>query len=182
MRSPSALGYAILGLVGQELLSGYDLRKIFSHTPFDHFSDSPGAIYPALRRLEREGWLKASAPLGGRRRTTYGLTPAGRRRFVAWLEQRPTRDEVVGNMDSLMLRFAFLGEARPVAYAVRFLEALSREVRSHLEDLRRFRQSPGVGPSVTGALAFDAGVASYQAYAAWARRARAALVKGGGRR
>ena len=50
----SQLGYALLGLIHQQPLSGYDVKKIFASTPMAGFSDSPGAIYPALRRLEKE--------------------------------------------------------------------------------------------------------------------------------
>lgn len=39
-----------------------------------------GTIYPALRRLERAGWLSGAwEVVGGRRRRTYTLTRAGRR-------------------------------------------------------------------------------------------------------
>ena len=55
--SPSktpALGYALLGLL-MKPSSGYDLRKIFSSTSMKTYSGSPGAIYPALRRLQEQG-------------------------------------------------------------------------------------------------------------------------------
>jgi len=42
-----------------------------------------GTIYPALRRLEAAGLIKGTwAEAGGRRRRTYQLTPAGRRRLA----------------------------------------------------------------------------------------------------
>jgi PadR family transcriptional regulator PadR len=38
-----------------------------------------GTVYPALRRLERSGWLSGSwSTVGGRERRTYTLTRAGR--------------------------------------------------------------------------------------------------------
>ena len=49
----SLLGYALLGLLHQKPSSGYALRRVFATTPMGTFSDSPGAIYPALGRLER---------------------------------------------------------------------------------------------------------------------------------
>ena len=39
-------------------MSGYDLRKIFTTTAMGSFSDSPGAIYPALARLEANGLVR----------------------------------------------------------------------------------------------------------------------------
>ena len=53
MKAPSVsrLGYAILGLLKDRALSGYDVRQEFTSSPMGHYSDSPGAIYPALKRL-----------------------------------------------------------------------------------------------------------------------------------
>ncbi|MHC4537428.1 MAG: PadR family transcriptional regulator, partial [Planctomycetota bacterium] len=55
--SISTLSLAVLGLIAQKPHSGYDLRKVFSTTPLGHFSSSPGAIYPALKRIEKSGWV-----------------------------------------------------------------------------------------------------------------------------
>ncbi len=59
MTTPSLtpLGYALLGLVRLRPRSGYDLRRVFESTPMAYFSSSPGAIYPALGRLERGGLI-----------------------------------------------------------------------------------------------------------------------------
>jgi DNA-binding PadR family transcriptional regulator len=173
------LGYALLGLLGQEPRSGYDLRKIFSTTPFTHFSDSPGAVYPALARLHRRGWVATSRPAGGRRRQLLRLTPAGRKAWLAWLRRPPTRPDVIRGMDQLMVRFAFMGEVLPAEAVVRFLETLAREIDAHVEDLRRFRREAAAAMSTTGRLAYDEGVEAYEAAAAWARRAVAAVLQGG---
>ena len=62
-------GYA----VKEELRAGSDAR----------FDLPTGTIYPALRRLEAAGLVKGTwAEVGGRRRRTYELTPAGRRRLA----------------------------------------------------------------------------------------------------
>ena len=53
-----SLGYALLGLLQGKPSSGYDLRKIFSSTSMRTYSDSPGSIYPALLRLEKQGLMK----------------------------------------------------------------------------------------------------------------------------
>ena len=59
-RKTTLLEYALLGLTYQAPMSGYDLRKIFTTTAMGHFSSSPGAIYPALQRLEARSLLKAT--------------------------------------------------------------------------------------------------------------------------
>jgi DNA-binding PadR family transcriptional regulator len=174
----SLLGYALLGLLSQAPRSGYDLRKIFTTTPLAHFSDSPGAVYPALARLRRRGWVAASRRTGGRRRRLFRLTPAGRKAWLGWLRKPPTRAEVMRGMEQLMIRFAFMGEVLPVPAVVRFLELLAQEIDGHVEDLRQYRQRAPDGMSVTGRLAYEAGVSEFEAVAAWARRARAVVLKG----
>lgn len=43
-----------------------------------------GTVYPALRRLERAGYVHSSwSTVGGRERRTYELTPAGGRALAA---------------------------------------------------------------------------------------------------
>lgn len=72
----SVLGYALLGLLQQQDRSGYDLRKIFSASPMTSFSDSPGSIYPALRRLEQQELVRSRIQerSGLRRRRLFHLT------------------------------------------------------------------------------------------------------------
>jgi transcriptional regulator len=47
-----------------------------------------GSLYPALHRLEQQGWLKASWEESdtGRQAKVYSLTPAGRRQLARELE------------------------------------------------------------------------------------------------
>ena len=75
----STLSLAILGLISQRPLTGYDLRKVFLTTPLGHFSSSPGAIYPALKRIEEAGWIRSVAAEGQtrRQRVVYEITDRG---------------------------------------------------------------------------------------------------------
>jgi hypothetical protein len=84
-RTDSDLGHALLH---QQPRSGYDLRKIFESSPIAYYSDSPGAIYPALRfafmseHLDRAAILAFLASLARfRRARSAALTPTGRLAF-----------------------------------------------------------------------------------------------------
>ena len=96
MRSITLLGYALLGLLHGKASSGYDLRKIFTETPMGRFSDSPGAIYPALRRLEERKLITESAIVQPtkRRRKALQITPEGRVASKAWL-RRPLNERML---------------------------------------------------------------------------------------
>ncbi len=50
---PTLLDYAILGLIQNQPLSGYAIRKLFEETALGNYSSSPGTIYPALSRLQK---------------------------------------------------------------------------------------------------------------------------------
>jgi DNA-binding PadR family transcriptional regulator len=74
------LGRALLGLLIDAPLSGYDIRRLFTQTPLATFSDSPGAIYPALKRLEAAGFVRGRVErsAGLRQRRLFRVTPAGK--------------------------------------------------------------------------------------------------------
>lgn len=169
----SNLGYALLGQLHQDPSSGYDLRKIFTATPLAHFSDSPGAIYPALNRLRRRGWIEpvpGEAP-SGRRRQVLRPTAAGRRAFRNWLLGAVTREDVVRGLDGLVLRLAFMsGAVRPVEIAA-FLRSLRDAVRAYLRELEQFLRAEQSRMSLTGRLAFESGLEGLRAQIRWAEHA-----------
>jgi len=172
-RRPS-LDWALLGLLDQGPHSGYDLRKTFGSTPLATFSDSPGAIYPALRRLERGRLIEPASgeAVAGRRRRALRLTPAGRKAFVSWLRTPPTRHEVERDMEGLILRLAFMSQALDALAVTSYLEALAVLVAEHLEALERFYTTTGPTMPLSAQLAFESGVEAVRGYASWLTRAR----------
>ena len=86
--SPGAAGrpltdfeQVLLGVIADEPRSGYGLKKMFSSSPASVYQPSPGALYPALRRLEERGLLHAERQVSSGRRALrlYQVTEAGRR-------------------------------------------------------------------------------------------------------
>lgn len=49
----------LLGMIAGEPSTGYHLKQEFATTPLGIYQPSSGALYPALRRLERRGLLCA---------------------------------------------------------------------------------------------------------------------------
>jgi DNA-binding PadR family transcriptional regulator len=182
MARDTELGFALLGLLHQVPRSGYDLRKAFATTPLGHFSDSPGAIYPALRRLLRRGWIDAvpGAAPGGRRRQAYRPTAAGRRAFRQWLRARPTPAEVGKDLDAQILRLAFLSEVFPASAVERRLGVLREAVITHLAGLERFFAAAGPQMTVSGRVAFESGLDSFRSFLRWTVRAQKRLRAAGG--
>jgi len=171
----TTLEYALLGLLDQGPHSGYGLRRIFALTPLGHFSDSPGAIYPALRRLLARRWVAARVPQGGRRRQELRISVRGRGALVAWLRLPVTAADVKSDPDRLLLRFAFMGQTLPAAAIRAFLREYEHRMTSQFEGLRRHHGEHAHTWTLTGRLAFECGLAQHEAQVAWARRAAQAL-------
>jgi len=144
-----------------------------------HYSDSPGSIYPALRRLAERGLIKAEPK---DRRGREGLPRyAGGLQVIRRLARtaRDARGVVLG-LEELMLRFAlWMGMCR-ARRSFAFLSNSSTRWacmrRSCAHSLRR--DSKG-NPLHTGLLAFQAGVEGMEAHLRWARKARARMKEKG---
>jgi DNA-binding PadR family transcriptional regulator len=70
---PAVLEIAVLGLLNESPLHGYELRKRLANLLGAFRAFSYGSLYPTLRRLSETGWITEEAPLDG-------ATPAGRSR------------------------------------------------------------------------------------------------------
>lgn len=173
------LAYALLGSLHQQPRSGYDLRKIFANTPMGTFSDSPGAIYPALQRLERSRLVSSRVhpSRGIRRRRLYRPTSSGRRAFKVWQTKSIARDDVVHRVDELMLRFSFMDQTVGPDQATRFLKALAKELGAYIPNLRHFLRVQGAGMPVSGRLAVESGIRGYETLLDWAKKSLAAYKK-----
>jgi DNA-binding PadR family transcriptional regulator len=175
MTTPSLtpLGYALLGLVRLQPRSGYDLRRMFESTPMAYFSSSPGAIYPALDRLERGGLIAGKVddrrPLRPRR--VYEITPKGFESLRAWVTKPVTHEDLVRREGEVDLRFAFLGGIGGPADSRRFLESLATEIDAKVKSLEQHLAAMRATATLHGRLALESGIELYKARARWARRA-----------
>jgi DNA-binding PadR family transcriptional regulator len=183
-RPVSLLGYAVLGLLRQNPCSGYDLRKIFATTPMSSFSDSPGAIYPALRRLEKDGLIRGRIEDGPgvRRRQIFRPTPQGTAALKNWLAQRLGREDVVRHLNGVMLRFAFMDGAAGKAASIRLLKRLEEELDSYIPTLHEYLAAQQANMPLSGRLALESGVRRYECLLQWAQYARATYEQEAGRK
>lgn len=172
-RTTTPLDYALLGLLCQSPQSGYDLRKIFETMALGNYSGSPGAIYPALQRLEREGLIEGEvdATTALRPKKVFRPTKAGRKTLRDWLARDIDREDVERRIDELLLRFAFHWVLDSKTATRRFLENLVSEVENYVGELNRQRDEFPEGTPLHPRLALAAGIEQYRACARWARKA-----------
>ncbi len=133
-RRSGVLEFAVLGLLRESPMHGYELRKRLNTSLGVFRAFSYGSLYPCLKTLVQQGWLAEESgraaddpratPLSNRRaRIVYRLTAEGKERFEELLDQTGPdawEDEHFG------VRFAFFGQT-------------SRDVRMRVLEGRRSR-------------------------------------------
>ncbi|SFL79767.1 PadR family transcriptional regulator [Salibacterium qingdaonense] len=69
----------LLSLVADRDLYGYEMTKKLKSLSDEAYNMSEGTLYPALKRMERKGWVTAywSTPEGERRKKYYAITEEG---------------------------------------------------------------------------------------------------------
>jgi len=175
----TTLEYALLGLVGMAPMSGYDVHKVFDTTPMGHFSSSPGAIYPALRRLERRGLLEArlDQTTETRPRRVYSLSEAGDAALMAWLREAVTRDGMVRDAGAPLLRFSLMQGRLSPQEVITYLEGYRQVVTSYLEELRGYLPDVRVDSALHARLSLERGISGYESDADWIGHATAAIKR-----
>lgn len=170
--SPTPLGFALIGLVHEEPRSGYDLCQLFEATPMAHFSSSPGAIYPALKRLEKNGLVAGTTEKAAslRPRRVYRPTQAGLEALRGWVTQTVTVEDMVRRADELMLRFVFLGRVANDADCRRFLQQVAVASDAYADELEMYHQAMLRLDPPHGHLALAFGLQHHRLLAQWARR------------
>jgi len=83
------LELAILGLLKERAMHGYQLSKRLADTLGAFWKVSYGSLYPALKRLEREGAVESAFPREevGRRKNVYRITAKGEELFSSLLQE-----------------------------------------------------------------------------------------------
>jgi PadR family transcriptional regulator AphA len=168
----SDLSLAILGLLSIQPLSGYGLRKVFLTTAMGYFSASPGAIYPALHKLEEAGLVKGTVENAKtlRPRMAYALTPSGRTALKSALSRPITREDVIRRLDTLILRFSFMDGLVPKEGILEFLRSFWTGIEAYLEVLDAEVQRDALRYSLCARAALEQGQDNFRMNARWAKR------------
>jgi DNA-binding PadR family transcriptional regulator len=107
-RKAASLELAVLGLLHESPLHGYELRKRLNLLLGWGRLLSYGSLYPALKRLLRAGWITevtaVSPGVSRRQRIVYQITPAGRQFFG---QEITDTGPAAWEDDSFNTRFAF---------------------------------------------------------------------------
>ena len=83
------LDLLLLKILALEPLHGWAIGQRLSQISRDDLRVSDGSLYPALHKLEQEGWIRAEWKTSelGRRAKFYSLTASGRRKLEEETEE-----------------------------------------------------------------------------------------------
>jgi DNA-binding PadR family transcriptional regulator len=98
--------FPILGFLMDTEATGYDLKQRFQDPVGFFYRVSDGSIYPALKKLARDGLVKLRTESRGRRaRKVYAITPRGRAHFMKMLRE-PAQPLFVFDESQVKMYFA----------------------------------------------------------------------------
>lgn len=134
----SELEYLILAMVGDEINSGYAMRKEMNRMRGGRWSAESGSVYRVLRRLEADGLVKEARKVGvpNRERTEYELSAQGQSLLQSWLTFPPDRAELAFLIDPIRTRAYFLNRLKPADQA-RVVKNWLQESKMFVHDLER---------------------------------------------
>ena len=94
------LDVLILKTLALEPLHGWAVSERLQQTSKDALRIGQGSIYPALHRLQRRGWIRATwgASDNNRRAKYYELTVAGRRQLEAGVRGWRRLTTIIGSV------------------------------------------------------------------------------------
>lgn len=179
-RPLTAFEQVLLGMLVDQPRSGYDLKKLFTATPAVVYQPSAGALYPALRRLQRRGLLcvEVTVSAGRRGRRVWHPTEAGRAVHLEWVRQPVEPGAVASDLGLHLMRFVMMERQVPIAEVRRFLLGLIEALDSFITGMEDFVASTGHKlPGRHPLLALRHGVLTHRASLEWARSTLAELAE-----
>ncbi|HEX9776086.1 MAG TPA: PadR family transcriptional regulator [Actinomycetota bacterium] len=106
------LELAVLGLLKEKPMYGYEVKKRLEERLGHAWKFSYGSVYPTLGRLERDDAIEVQADEGAsRRKKIYRITPAGESMFETLLEEGGSH--ATEDREAFLLRLAFFRYTRP---------------------------------------------------------------------
>ncbi len=132
MQKLTELEGAALGMIATDgPCTPYRVRQFFRKSPSPYWSGSAGAIYPLVRRLEKQKLITAQPfPTGKRAASAYRTTEKGQRQLSQWIIDSGTSERTSGvPMDPLRTRVRFLAALSPDQQR-KFLRSAQAQLRS----------------------------------------------------
>ncbi|MGJ4732441.1 PadR family transcriptional regulator [Leptospira levettii] len=134
MKRESKTQYALLGILSQCEMNGYEIRKYIESTISFFWSESFGQIYPTLSKLEKDGFIKEweKTDSNGKKKKVFKVTRPGLEEFRKWMDQSPIQ---TNKRNELLFKVFFGRHMNPKL----LMEQLEGEIRKQKEDLKSLK-------------------------------------------
>lgn len=153
--------------------TGYDIKKLFE-AAFNHFHHASfGSIYPALKQLEKEGFVSCRVEPGSRHptRNLYSATDEGRAEFTTALAGTEPKEDV----RSEFLVLLFFAHLLPTDILEQKLDQVEQRYESQLAYLEMLGRESDTTAGIR--LTIEIGIAASRAKLDTLRRHRDALLE-----
>jgi len=160
-----SLRYFVLGLLAQQPMSGYDIKRFVKGLSWLIGSPSSGSLYPALRGLREEELVSVEVVPGVDKppRKIYSIEQAGRDRLKEWIEKPIMSD---APLKSFVMRLLLADSFSP-ANLEAYLQQRRTQVATHQADLAKMNDRMSSGKDLGLRLALDYGLELASAEMAW---------------
>lgn len=159
------LRYFILGLLAQQPMSGYDIKRFLKGLSWLIGSPSSGSLYPILRTLLEEQLVTVEIVPGVDRppRKIYSISESGRQALQVWVEQ-PSAPNTPLKAFAMRL---FLADNFPPSNLRAHLRQRRTQVAAHQAELANMIKFMDEGADVGLLMALEYGSALAEAELNW---------------
>lgn len=163
--SKVSLRFLVLGLLAQQPMSGYDIKRFLKGLSWLIGSPSSGSLYPVLRTLREDGLVTVEVVPGVDKppRKIYSIEEAGQEALQAWI-QEPMAPELP--LKAFVMRLLLAGSFPPANLAA-YLQQRRTQVATQQADLVRMSESLHTGTDLGLSLALNYGLELASAEMSW---------------
>jgi PadR family transcriptional regulator, regulatory protein AphA len=140
----TTIHYAILGLLSERPMTGYDLKKKMQGSLYMYWSGNNNQIYKALLQLSSNGLLKSEIQHqdGAPSKKICFITDKGRAELQEWIYS--TQPEVPEFRKPFLIQMAFAGKLKPVQIEevlLKYKDELNSQLIMQQEKQRRIKDT-----------------------------------------
>jgi DNA-binding PadR family transcriptional regulator len=179
-RELTLLEYMILGLIGAGSRSGYDIMSVLEGD-VHRLSASPGSIYPALKRMEKNGLIAGQLEVihETRPRKTYSITPLGETLLDRWVRSPLPVIGYREEFEVFMTRFLFTANRLTHAELVEWLETCEKAIEQYNLPRQNFLELLRSTAPIHQQLVWEAKLMELKMQRDWVRMARDRILAEG---
>jgi len=159
------LRVVLLGFLTRGDLTGYELKGAMDESVGFFFGASYGSIYPTLRSLEEEGFVRSTLIVQSDRpnKKVYSMTPEGRAYFLEALQEPPATD----SFRSEFLTHLFFGSHQDPERLLALIGDYRHRLLGSLERLRKVEEEVNEVATPYELMCVRFGLTRYEATLSW---------------